>query len=83
MVVELGTRGGKSDKVQWLGIFFNRKHIFKYHVTTKVVVAMCIFNALCSLTQHEMGLSPSAMQLIYQAYIISRSDFGAEIWWQG
>jgi hypothetical protein len=30
-----------------------------------------------------MGLSPSAMRLIYQAYITSRSDFGAEIWWQG
>jgi hypothetical protein len=69
--------------VLWIGIFFNRKLIFKYHVTTKVIVAMSTFNALHSLMRHETGLSPSTMQLIYQAYITSRSDFGAQIWWQG
>jgi hypothetical protein len=83
MVVELGTRGGKSDVVQWIGIFFDRKLTFKYHVTTKVMAAMCTFNALRSLVRHETGLSPSAMRLIYQACVTSRSDFGAEIWWQG
>jgi hypothetical protein len=82
-VVELGTRGGKSDVVRWIGIFFDRKLTFKYHVSTKVAVATCTFNALRSLVRHEMGLSPSAMRLIYQAYVTSRSDFGAEIWWQG
>jgi hypothetical protein len=59
MVVELGTRGGKSDVVQWIGIFFDRKLTFKYHVTTKVAVATRTFNALRSLVQHETGLSPS------------------------
>jgi hypothetical protein len=48
-VVEPGTRGGKSDMVQWIGIFFDRKLMFKYHVTTKVTAATCAFNALCSL----------------------------------
>jgi hypothetical protein len=49
MVVEPGTRGGKSDVVQWIGIFFDRKLMFKYHVTNKVTVAMYAFNALHSL----------------------------------
>jgi hypothetical protein len=57
--------------------------MFKYHVTTKVAAARHTFNALCRLVQHETGLSPSTMRLIYQAYVTSRSDFGAEIWWQG
>jgi hypothetical protein len=48
-VVEPGTRGGKSDIVQWIGIFFDRKHTFKYHVTTKVTAATCAFNVLRSL----------------------------------
>jgi hypothetical protein len=61
MVVEPGTRGGKSDVVQWIGIFFDRKPTFKYHVTTKVAAATCAFNALCSLVRHETGLSPSAI----------------------
>jgi hypothetical protein len=47
--------------VQWIGIFFDRKLTFKYHVTTKVMVATHAFNTLCSLVQQEMGLSPSAM----------------------
>jgi hypothetical protein len=49
MVVEPGTRGGKSDVVQWIGIFFDRKLTFKYHVTTKVMVAMHAFDVLRSL----------------------------------
>jgi hypothetical protein len=60
MVVEPGTRGGKSDVVRWIGIFFDRKLMFKYHVTTKVAAATRVFNALRSLVRHEMGLSPSA-----------------------
>jgi hypothetical protein len=82
-VVEPGIRGGKSDMVRWIGIFFDRKRTFKYHVTTKVAAASYAFNALRSLVQHKTGLSPSATRLIYQACVTSRSDFGAEIWWQG
>jgi hypothetical protein len=48
-VVEPGTRGGKSDVVRWIGIFFDRKRTFKYHVTTKVTAATRAFNALRSL----------------------------------
>jgi hypothetical protein len=50
--------------VRWIGIFFDRKRTFKYHVTTKVMAAMRTFNALCSLVRHETGLSPSATRLI-------------------
>jgi hypothetical protein len=82
-VVEPGTRGGKSNVVRWIGIFFDRNLTFKYHVTTKVAAATCAFNALRNLVAHETGLSRSATRLIYQACVTSRSDFGAEIWWQG
>jgi hypothetical protein len=80
MVVEPGTRGGKMDVVRWIGVYFDRKCTFNYDVRTRVAAAARAFNALQSLIGYETGLSPAAMRLIYQACVIPRSDFGAEIW---
>jgi ribonuclease HI len=80
-IVAPGTRGGKQDVVRWIGVLFNRKLSFTYHVHTKMTAASRAFNALCSLVRYETGLSPSATRQLYQACVISRSDFGAEIWW--
>jgi hypothetical protein len=80
-VVEPGTRGGKNDIVRWIGIFFDRKLSFNYHVRTRIAAANRAFNALCSLTRYETGLSPPAMRQLYQACVTSRSNFSAEIWW--
>jgi hypothetical protein len=38
---------------------------------------------LCSLVKYKIGLSPSATYSLYHTCILSRSDFGAEIWWTG
>jgi hypothetical protein len=80
-IVAPGTRGGKQDVVQWIGVLFDRKLSFTYHVRTKMIAASRAFNALCSLVRYETGLSPSATHQLYQACVISRSDFDAEIWW--
>jgi hypothetical protein len=68
-VVEPGTRGGKMDVVQWIGVYFDRKPTFNYHVHIRVVAAARAFNALRSLVRYETGLSPTATRLIYQAYL--------------
>jgi hypothetical protein len=78
-----GTRGGPKDIVRWIGIFFDRKLTFSYHVKTKLTAASRSLNAICSLVRHETGLSPSATRSLYLACVTSRSDFGAEIWWTG
>jgi hypothetical protein len=80
-VVGPGTRGGKRDVVRWIGVYLDRKLTLNYHVHTRVAAAARAFNALRSLVRYETGLSPAAMRLIYQACVIPRSDFGAEIWW--
>jgi hypothetical protein len=80
-IVAPGIRGGKQDVVQWIGILFDRKLSFTYHVCTKMTATSGAFNALCSLVRYETGLSPSATRQLYQACVISRSNFGAEIWW--
>jgi hypothetical protein len=80
-VVMPGTQGGPKDVVRWIGIFFDRKLTFSYHVKTKLTAASRSLNALCSLVRYETGLSPSATRSLYLACVTSRSDFGAEIWW--
>jgi hypothetical protein len=68
------------DMVRWIGIYFDCKVSFSHHVKVKLMAAARSFNTLRSLVCHETGLSPSAMHTLYQAYVISRSDFGSEIW---
>jgi hypothetical protein len=78
-----GTQGGWRDVVRWIGIFFDRKLSFKHHVQVRLTATSRSFNTLHSLVRHETGLSPSATRTLYRACILSRSDFGAEIWWSG
>jgi ribonuclease HI len=82
-IVTPGTKGGRRDIVRWIGVYFDRKLSFTHHVQLKLTAASRSLNALCSLVRHETGLSPSATRSLYRACIVSRSDFGAEIWWTG
>jgi hypothetical protein len=82
-IVTPGMQGGKTDVVRWIGIYFDRKLSFSHHVKVKLMAAARSLNVLRSLICHETGLSPSATCTLYQAYVISRSDFGSEIWWTG
>jgi hypothetical protein len=78
-----GTKEGRNDVVRWIGIQFDCKLSFSHHVKLKLTAASRSFNALCSLVRHETGLSPSTTRSLYRACVLSRSDFGAEIWWTG
>jgi hypothetical protein len=78
-----GTKEGRKDVVRWIGIQFDRKLSFSHHVKLKLTAASRSFNALCSLVRHETGLSPSTTCSLYHTCVLSRSDFGAEIWWTG
>jgi hypothetical protein len=82
-VVKPGTQGGRKDIVRWIGILINRKLHFTHHVNAKLIAESRSFNALCSLVKHEIGLPPSATRSLYRGCVLSRSDFGAEIWWMG
>jgi hypothetical protein len=79
-----GARWGlvpKKDVVRWIGIFFDRKLSFNHDVCTKLASARRTFVAMSTLVRHETGLSPSATRQLYQACVIPRSDYRAEIWW--
>jgi hypothetical protein len=81
MVVGPGMRGGQQDMVRWIGMYLDRKLSFSQHVQMKVAAVQRAFNVLCHLVRQKTGLSPLATRQLHQACITSRSDFGAEIWW--
>jgi hypothetical protein len=70
-----------STVVRWIGIFFDRKLSFNHHIYTKLASARRTLAAICSLIRHKIGLSPSVTCQLYQACVIPRSDYRAEIWW--
>jgi hypothetical protein len=67
--------------VRWIGMYLDRKLTFSQHVHTRVAAAQRAFLALCRLARYETGLSPAVTRQLHQACVTSRSDFGAEIWW--
>jgi ribonuclease HI len=62
-------------------MYLDRKPTFSQHVHTRVAAVQRAFLALCRLAHYETGLSPTATRQLHQACVTSRSDFGAEIWW--
>jgi hypothetical protein len=80
-IVTPGMQGGRTDMVRWIGIYFDRKLSFSHHVKVKLMAAARSLNALRSLICYETGVSPLATRTLYQACVISRSDFGSKIWW--
>jgi hypothetical protein len=83
IIMKPGIQEGRKDVIRWIGILFDCKLRFTHHINAKLISASRSFNALCSLVQHETGLSPSATCSLYYTYIQYRSDFGTEIWWTG
>jgi ribonuclease HI len=82
-IMKPGTQGGRKDVIHWIGILFDRKLRFIHHINAKLISASRSFNALCSLVKHETSLSPSATHSLYRSCVLSRSNFGTEIWWTG
>jgi ribonuclease HI len=83
MIVKPGTQGGRKDVICWIGVLFNCKLRFTHHINAKLISVSRSFNTLCSLVKHETGLSPSVTHSLYCICVLSRSDFGTEIWWTG
>src|SRR5215208_8018491 len=82
-VVEPGTKGKSSEVVRWIGIWFDRKLNFNYHVNLKIASGQKAIGAICRLANTTKGLSPSAVRQLYKACVIPICDFGSEIWWKG
>jgi hypothetical protein len=69
--------------LQWLGILFNKKLSFKFHVRQMTLKALTIANALRSLGNIVQGVNPYLMQQAVTACVLRKVYYGAKTWWPG
>ena len=65
--------------VKWLGIYMDRILNFKKHVQNRIALTNRVLHSINWLQNLKWGLKSNARSQIYQTYITSISDYGAEI----
>ena len=69
--------------VKYLEVFLDRKLNFNIHVQKQLNSANRALHGIANLMKSEWGLSASACRQLYVFCIISISDYGSEIWFNG
>ncbi|KAI0994497.1 hypothetical protein K3495_g13685 [Podosphaera aphanis] len=69
--------------LKWLGVHFDKKLTFKYHVKIQAAKALKITNALRGIGNTIRGVSPKLSKQMVTAYVLPVAHFGAETWWPG
>jgi hypothetical protein len=69
--------------LQWLGVLFNKKLSFKYHIKNLASKALTITNALRSLGNTVQEVNPFLIRQAVIACALRKVYFGAETWWPG
>jgi ribonuclease HI len=69
--------------LRWLGVLFDKKLSFKYHVGEITSKALIVANALRGLSNTVRGIKPYLMRQAVIACVLRKAYFGAETWWPG
>ncbi|EED14280.1 ankyrin repeat and socs box protein, putative [Talaromyces stipitatus ATCC 10500] len=69
--------------LRWLGILFDKKLTFKWHVGEAASKALTVANALRSLGNTVRGVKPHLLQQAVSACVLHKAYYGAETWWPG
>lgn len=77
------TEGTDRPYLRWLGILFDKKLSFKWHVQEMTSKALTIASALRSLGNTVHGIRPHLLQQAISACVLRKAYFGAETWWPG
>jgi hypothetical protein len=64
----------------WLGVLFNKKLSFKYHVKELASKALTIANTLHSLGNIIQGVNPYLMRQAITACTLQKVYYGTETW---
>ena len=78
-----GTIIKPSTVLRWLGVFFDRKLIFKANVDKKIASASRVLQMASRLKTSERGLSSQHFRQLYTTCVLPMLDFGAETWFRG
>ncbi|KAI1001738.1 hypothetical protein K3495_g6468 [Podosphaera aphanis] len=68
---------------RWLGVYFDKKITFKWHVNIFASKALKVANALRSLGNTSRGCNPNLLRQATIACILPIAYYGAENWWPG
>jgi ribonuclease HI len=69
--------------LRWLGVLYDKKLTFKWHVSEMASKALIVANALRSLGNTVRGIQPHLMQQAVTACVLRKVYYGAETWWPG
>jgi hypothetical protein len=69
--------------MRWLGIFFDRKLSFRYHVEVMANRALSTVNGLRMLANTVCGMSFLNMRLLYKTVVLPVLTFGAAVYFSG
>jgi hypothetical protein len=69
--------------VRWLGIWFDRRMNFKYHIRQKAKAGQRAWSAFRSLAHTERGMGRASLRMLYLACVVPVLLYGAEVWWRG
>jgi ribonuclease HI len=77
------SEGIERPYLRWLGILFDKKLRFNWHVQEMTSRAATIASALRCLGNTVHGMKPHLLQQAISACVLRKAYFGAETWWPG
>jgi ribonuclease HI len=69
--------------LRWLGVLFDKKLTFKWHVKHQAAKALKVSKALSSLGNTARGVSPCLLRRAIVACVLPIAYYAAETWWPG
>lgn len=70
----------KRPYLRWLGVLFDKRLTFKWHVSQSAAKALVVANALRSLGNTVRGVAPYLLRQAAIACVLRRAYYGAETW---
>lgn len=72
-----------SENLKYLGLNYNRKLNFNFHVKTVAEKATCAIGASGMLSNSIHGMTPKNRCLLYAMGVRPITTFGSVVWWKG
>jgi len=72
-----------GSTICWLGVHFNRKLLYNYHVTKMAVKAENAVACISMLANTVQSLSHYHLRLLYRTCILPIITYASAVWWTG
>ena len=80
---DITTNPSETPALRWLGVWFDRRLVFKRHVSERCTKAMKVAHHIRGLANTVNGPPASMLRLAYTACIMPMALYGTEAWYGG